>query len=195
VPAGKVYRFHFTGGAIGSLLLFPPGSSVLNGTGGTIFWTLTDEGSDCQPSQFFNPGDGRIDGRPADRIVVYCNTSANPPNLAIYGVGSDSKGIFLATVNFADLLKAGNPRYAEYKAKLEKLIQSGSPDPVELDNLLAEARREAKLNVLVKKLGANGTLLIIVDDQNSFTVSWTGGPYGANGQGVWAKSFKCDFKR
>lgn len=160
--------------------------------GGNMVFTVTFS---CRASTFFDPADGRIDGRPGDRLAIWCNTSGNTPNLLIYGVTSDSKGIFLSTVNFADLLKAGNPRYAELKAKLAKLIQSGNPDPVELDNLLAEARREAKLNVLFKKLGGNGTLIIIVDDQNSFTVSWTGGPYGANGQGAWAKSFKCDFKR
>lgn len=143
----------------------------------------------------FNPNDGRVDPKAADRLAIWCLTSGDTPNLLVYGVASDSKGIFLATVNFADLLKAKNPRYAELNGKLAKLLKSGTPDGVELDKLLAEIKREAKLNVLFKKLGGNGTLIVIVDDQNNFTVSWTGGPYGANGQGVWAKSFKCDFKR
>jgi hypothetical protein len=109
VPAGKVYRFTFSGAASGSILMFPPsGGTVINATGGTIFWTLTDETSDCQPAQFFNPGDARSDGRPADRVVVYCNTSANPPTLDVWGVTNDSKGHRLYTFNYSDLVAAGS---------------------------------------------------------------------------------------
>lgn len=60
---------------------------------------------------WFNPGDKRVDGHPGDRIAVWCNTTATPPNIVVYGVGDNatngSHGFWLATFNNADLLKAG----------------------------------------------------------------------------------------
>jgi hypothetical protein len=56
---------------------------------------------------FFNPGDGRIDPRPGDRLAVYCNPGANPPNVDVWGVLNDSSGRRLYTFPFSDLVKAG----------------------------------------------------------------------------------------
>ncbi len=56
---------------------------------------------------FFNPGDGRAAPLAGDRIVAYCNTTANPPTLDIWGVTNDSQGHRLFTFTVADLLKAG----------------------------------------------------------------------------------------
>jgi hypothetical protein len=153
VPAGKVYRFHFTGGAVGSILLFPPGTNIINGTGGTLFWTITDEGSDCQPAQFFNPGDARSDGRPGDRIVVYCNTSANPPTLDVWGVTNDSKGHRLYKFNFADLVAAGS------KGILRKVEPLGS----------VFARVDANNNFVVQWFGGPAGATGTKDFAKSFT--------------------------
>ncbi len=57
--------------------------------------------------QFFNPGDGRVDPRPGDRVAVYCNTADNPPNLVVYGIDNASHGLWLSKFIFADLVKAG----------------------------------------------------------------------------------------
>jgi hypothetical protein len=57
--------------------------------------------------KFFNPGDGRVDPRPGDRLAVYCNTGANPPNVDVWGVLNDSSGRRLFTFTFSDLVKAG----------------------------------------------------------------------------------------
>jgi hypothetical protein len=154
----------------------------------------------CNESLSFNPGDGRVDPQAGDRLVIWCNTSGSTPNLLIYGVGSDSKGIFLATVNFADLLKAGNSRLAQLDKQYKALLNgqtpaNGKPLALELKRLEAEIEREAQLSVLTVNLRSNGALTVIVDEQNNFVISWTSGPFNANGQGVWAKSFKCDFKR
>jgi hypothetical protein len=149
---------------------------------------------------FFTPGDGRVDPKPGDRLAVWCSTSADPASLSFYGVASDSKGFFLAAVKFADILKAGNPRLKALNAQLRKLLNArGSSDDTtlgtEINKLLKEIERESQFVSLTRNLGKNGTLIISVDVQNNFWVSWTGGPYNADGQGAWAKSFKCDFKR
>jgi hypothetical protein len=104
---------------------------------------------------FFNPNDGRVDPRPGDRLAIYCNTTANPPTIGVYGIQNDSRGIFLATINVRDLLRV---------------------------------RR------ITRALGSLGRLdAIAVDANGNFYFAWTGGPFGATGQGIWAKSFRCVF--
>jgi hypothetical protein len=56
---------------------------------------------------WFDPGDDRVDPRPGDRLAAYCNTTANPLSINVYGVEDDGKGVFLTTFNNVDLLKAG----------------------------------------------------------------------------------------
>jgi hypothetical protein len=74
--------------------------------GGTIVANPTAGGA------FFAPGDGRVDPRPGDRLAVYCNTTFTPPSVSVWGIADNlpdaKKGIFLATFNLPDLLKAGN---------------------------------------------------------------------------------------
>ncbi len=58
---------------------------------------------------WFNPGDARIDGRPGDRIAVYCNTAgANANSIVVYGVLDDSSGKFLASFRYSDIVSAGS---------------------------------------------------------------------------------------
>jgi hypothetical protein len=57
--------------------------------------------------QFFNPGDGRVEPRPGDRIAVWCNIAGDPPAIDVWAVGSDSRGFRLTTFKFADLVVAG----------------------------------------------------------------------------------------
>ena len=58
------------------------------------------------PITFFNPHDGRVNPLPGDRIAVWCNLGATPPNIDVWGIGSDSVGFRLATFNFSDVAKA-----------------------------------------------------------------------------------------
>jgi hypothetical protein len=115
-------------------------------------------GKDTNPVKFFDPGDGRVDPRPGDRLAVWCNIAGNPPSIDVWAVGDDSRGFRLATFNFTDLAAAGPQGIA-------------------------------------KNLGRNGKLSAVVDAQNNFFVAWNGGPFGATGAGVFAKSFHCAFKR
>ncbi len=77
---------------------------------GVVNITDTATVADCMVStaQFYNPNDGRVDPHPWDRLAIWCNTSANPPTLDIWGVGNDSKGFRLLRLVFADLAKTGN---------------------------------------------------------------------------------------
>lgn len=50
-------------------------------------------------------------------------------------------------------------------------------------------------NGLVANLGANGIVTARVDARNNFNVTWRGGPYGATGQGDFAKTFFCDINQ
>lgn len=103
-PAGHTYNFVYTGAATGSISVTGT-LNIVNGTGGTLFYTIVDLNSDCPAS--FNPGDGRIDPHPNEHIVIYCNTGANPPTVDVWGVTNDTLGHRLYTFKYADLLKAG----------------------------------------------------------------------------------------
>jgi hypothetical protein len=59
-------------------------------------------GAPVGPS-WFNPGDGRIDPRPGDRVAVYCQADT----VTVYGVLDNSQGVLLSTFKYADLVKAG----------------------------------------------------------------------------------------
>jgi hypothetical protein len=56
---------------------------------------------------FFDPGDGRVDPRPGDRLAIYCNPGGSSPNVDVWGVLNDSTGRRLYTFAFSDLVKAG----------------------------------------------------------------------------------------
>lgn len=106
----------------------------------------------------FDPADGRIDGKPADRIVIYCNPTATPPSIDIYGIANDGTGFFLARFKFSLVVRSG------------------------------------KRGVLLRPVG-KGKISLLVDANNNFYAAWNGGPYNANGQGDFAKSFTCPFSR
>jgi hypothetical protein len=107
-PAGHTYNFVYTGAASGNITVTGT-LNIVNGTGGTLFYTITDLNGDCgaAPAAFFNPGDGRVDPLPGDLVAVYCNTTAKPPTLDVWGVTNDSVGHRLYKFAYADLLKAG----------------------------------------------------------------------------------------
>jgi hypothetical protein len=106
-PAGHTYIFAYTGAATGQITVTGT-LNIVNGTGGTLFYTITDENGDCvAPAAFFNPGDGRVDPLPGDLLAVYCNSAATQPNLDVWGVTNDSIGHHLFKFTYADLLKAG----------------------------------------------------------------------------------------
>jgi hypothetical protein len=79
---------------------------VLVENGGTV-WVLDPyvptECATRGAKTFYNPGDGRVDPRPGDRVAVYCSAD----KVSVYGVMNDSRGLFLATFTHADLIKAG----------------------------------------------------------------------------------------
>lgn len=104
VPAGHTYLFVFTGVSNGSFSLIGPVNAVISASSGPINWALIDLSSDCKVDvTFFNPGDARLDPRPADRLAVYCNSTT----LDVWGVGNDSRGRRLIIFSLADVIAAG----------------------------------------------------------------------------------------
>jgi hypothetical protein len=107
---GYPFYFHVTEGHVYSL--YRNGVFVVSvtyhstGQAGWVFadtshYVLIDTSVVC--GVFFNPGDGRVDPRPGDRVVAYCGATT----LDVWGVTNDSVGHRLFTFNKADLVKAG----------------------------------------------------------------------------------------
>ncbi len=95
------------GTAIITVSVAGAGSAVLTVNCATRTYTVQNYGSGAG-STFYNPGDGRVDPRPGDRLAVYCNTGANPPTVDVWGVLNDSSGRRLFTFTFASLVAAGD---------------------------------------------------------------------------------------
>ncbi len=109
---GHMYRFRYTAadGATGHVSYGGSSSTWYvswNGFTGPVNWTLYDMDRDCQGQDTFDPADGRIAAAAGDRVAVYCNTTATPPNLDVWGVTDDSVGHKLFQFAYADLVKAG----------------------------------------------------------------------------------------
>ncbi len=102
-----------TGGDISLSASIPPFASGAPGVGlylyensAAVFIRDPYIQSECETrgaKTFFNPGDGRVDPRPGDRVAVYCSAD----KITVYGVLNDSRGVFLATFSHADLIQAG----------------------------------------------------------------------------------------
>ena len=100
-----------------SFTLFEDGVAVFSGVADVSSLSLllpgqtfvvVDNSADCNGGgTFFNPGDGRVEPQPGDRVVVYCNTSANLPTLDVWGVTDDSQGHELYQFSFANLRRGG----------------------------------------------------------------------------------------
>jgi hypothetical protein len=58
---------------------------------------------DPPPASFFDPGDGRYDPRPGDRLAAYCEAK----RVLIYGVNNQSRGFLLGAFEFEALKQAG----------------------------------------------------------------------------------------
>lgn len=57
--------------------------------------------------EIYNPNDGRVEGGPGDRVVVWCNLKAKTPSIDVWGVDSNSRGFKLATFSIAAIKRAG----------------------------------------------------------------------------------------
>ncbi len=84
-------------------------SEAAFGTSGpnSLMGDITGAPAACQnvvAPQWFNPNDGRIDGKPGDRLVVWCN---QPDQLVVYGVSDDSKGFLLSVFSNKAIRAAG----------------------------------------------------------------------------------------
>jgi hypothetical protein len=69
---------------------------VING----IIWDFEVE---PPPAEFFDPGDGRYDPQPGDRLAAYCEAK----RVLIYGVNRNSRGFLMGIFEFEALKQAG----------------------------------------------------------------------------------------
>jgi hypothetical protein len=56
--------------------------------------------------EIYNPNDGRVEGGPGDRVVVWCNLKAKVPSIDVWGIASNSRGFKLATFSIAAIKRA-----------------------------------------------------------------------------------------
>ncbi len=87
----QIYNHDSSGGVSGVI-----DAVNINGT----VWDFELEGP---PATFFDPGDGRYDPRPGDRVAAYCEAK----RLVIYGVAGNSRGFLLGVFDFEALKAAG----------------------------------------------------------------------------------------
>lgn len=84
-------------------------SLTFNCSTGAIVSTGGSSSTANDGPKFFNPGDNRVDGRPADRIVIWCN---QPDKLVVYGTDPGQpdyrKGFELAVFSVKEIKVAGD---------------------------------------------------------------------------------------
>jgi len=62
------------------------------------------------PVTSFNPNDGSMSRAAGDRLALWCNVGATPPNLDVWGI-TNGKGSRLVQVNYAALPKPGSQTF------------------------------------------------------------------------------------
>jgi hypothetical protein len=72
---------------------------TINGT----TWNFEFEPPPVPPAEFFNPGDGRYNPQPGDRLAAYCEAK----RVLIYGVNRNSRGFLMGIFEFEALKQAG----------------------------------------------------------------------------------------
>ncbi|MBX3064167.1 MAG: hypothetical protein KF726_14410 [Anaerolineae bacterium] len=109
---------------------------------------------------FFNPGDGRVDPRPADRVAAYCGSE---DTIKVIVIGSEGKGQGEVFFNLQTLLKKGERG------------ETKSPTSYTAEN--------------VGKLGKVSLSAQEFDGIIYFYLAWNGGYYNATGVGDFSKSW------
>jgi hypothetical protein len=85
--------------------LQPNGTAITITFGGGILLPIS--GSCSGNPSFFNGGDNRVDGKPGDRVAIYCNPTGSHPYIDVWGILDDSTGKRLGWFDYATL-KAHN---------------------------------------------------------------------------------------
>ncbi len=116
----------------------------------------------------FFPGDGRVNPLTGDRLAVYCN----PTSIDVLGIDGDNNGFYLTTFSTAEITSS-------------KMATHTTPfGTVTLQLLQAPQTHIAPITV------NDVTTDQLVFDQNAmYRITWTGGPYGANGSLPYIKTF------
>jgi hypothetical protein len=107
---GSATQFVSTGPGSVTIPIQPPQSNGtlitvgVSGPGGS-FPNIASGQCSATASTWFNPGDGRVEPLPGDRVTAYCDI---PDGLiTVYIVKPDSNGVKFGVFNYKDVLAAG----------------------------------------------------------------------------------------
>ena len=119
----------------------------------------------------YEPGDGRINPSTADRIAVYLNDSG----AVVWGVDNNDVGFALTSFSAAEF--SSGKTISHQTAQGTVTLHFVSP---------------ATWHTGYSDYSATSTSTI-VDTGAVYTVTWTGGAYGADGSAAFSKTFSATF--
>lgn len=118
----------------------------------------------------FDPKDGRVAPNVADRVAVYCQDDG----VEVWGVDSSSNGVYLTKFSKDELVVGTATHSAE--AGSVSLTQNRAATTVQ--GYSSETAEE---------------MITHVEESAEYTITWSGGDYGANGAGVFSKTIECTY--
>ncbi len=119
----------------------------------------------------FSPGDGRVNPLTGDRLAIYCNND----NLDVWGIDSNEQGFHLTAFSLPEL---------QGTKAVTHLTENGVVT-LKLDSPAQTHWANASFDATVQSL--------FVDVSAVYHVAWTGGSFGANGQGAFYKVVPCTY--
>jgi hypothetical protein len=118
----------------------------------------------------FDPKDGRVAPAVADRVAVYCHDDG----VEVWGVDSSNNGVYLTKFSEAELV-AGSATHSSESGSIS-LTQNRTATTVQ--GYSSETAEE---------------IITHVEESAEYTIAWSGGNYGANGEGVFSKTIECTY--
>src|SRR5579862_1394749 len=68
--------------------------------------SATPVSTDARNSDFFNPYDDRVDPKPGDRVIVYCERKWR--DIDVWGTDEQGNGIYLTSFDYDDIVAVGS---------------------------------------------------------------------------------------
>ncbi|MCC7452189.1 MAG: hypothetical protein IT324_32615 [Anaerolineae bacterium] len=118
----------------------------------------------------FSTGDSRVNPLAGDRVAVYCNAN----NIDVWGIDTSNNGVYLTTFTLAELK--------------QKATTHTSPNGTVTLNM--DSAAQTHMGYITS---SDTSTSLIVDQGTQYRAVWTGGNYGADGNGVFFKTFSCTY--
>ena len=116
----------------------------------------------------FQPTDGRVNPTTEDRIAVYCN----PATIDVLGLDNDNNGAYLTSFSMAEF------------TSFAPATHKGWFGTITLNLVQAPVANMGQITV--NNITSN---TVFISTPASYLITWTGGPYGANGSLPFIKHF------